>query len=170
MTKKDNPFTKGKWIIHTYYGVGQIKGVEKKQIGDEKIRYLKVKTKNSTFFVPADNIDKDRIRPISSEYKIRKAVKILKEPAQEMDEDHNQRKRQLGEQLTDNSIENMAELIRDLTNRRVNKGLNDHEQRTLEKLMGRMTLEWSLVKGVNLEDAQEKLESTVKENLIIIEK
>ena len=167
MAKRENPFTKGKWIVHTYYGVGQIKGIENKQIEDEKIKYLKVEAKDSVFFVPSNNIDMDRIRPIASQYKIRKAINIMKEPAQAFEDDHNIRKRQLSEKLTDNSIENMARLIRDLYNRRVTNGLNDHEERSLEKLTDRIVLEWALAKDIDVEEARGKLEDTLNINLFI---
>lgn len=167
MAKKENPFTKGKWIVHTYYGVGQIKGIENKQIDDEKTKYLKVKTKDSIFFIPSNNIDATRIRPIASEYKIKKAIKIMKEDAQPFEDDHNVRKRQLSERLTDNSIENMAQLIRDLYNRRVTNGLNDHEERSLEKLTDRIVLEWSLTYDIEVDAARQKLEDTLNINLFI---
>ena len=56
------PFTTGDWVVHLYYGVGQIKAIEEKPIDGEKQDCYKVKTKNSTFWFPT--IDEDK-RPLN---------------------------------------------------------------------------------------------------------
>ena len=165
MAKKSASLRKGDWIVHTYYGVGQIKGVETKQIDDTKTKYYKVETKNSIYFVPVSNIDNERIRPVASQYMLRKAKKILKETPQDFDTDHNLRKRQLTELLSDCSIETTTKIVRDLSGRRANFGLNDHEEKILEKLTDRLVLEWSITKGIELEKANQQFEEALREGL-----
>ena len=77
MAKKAAPLKKGDWVVHTYYGVGRIKGIETRIIDDTKTKFFIIKTKNSTYYVPTDKIDNDRIRPVSSKYKLNKAIKNL---------------------------------------------------------------------------------------------
>ena len=52
MSGKSTSFGKGDWLVHNFYGVGQISGVETKILGDIKTKYYKVKTSSSTYFVP----------------------------------------------------------------------------------------------------------------------
>ncbi len=114
MSKKPDSLTKGDWIVHAYYGIGQITKVETKAIGEEKAKYYRVDARNSTFFVPVKNIDHDRIRPLSSDYMLRKARKILKSDPENLPENHNDRRKYIAEFVTNNEMDAAAELIRDL--------------------------------------------------------
>lgn len=165
MTKKPESLKKGDWVVHTYYGIGQIKSVETKSIGDKKNKYFKVKTRNSTFFVPVANIDEDRVRPVASDYKLRKARKILKDPPVPFPEDHNERKKMLAEISGDSSLEVSAQTIRDLLFRKQTEGLNDYEEKTLQTLEKLFVREWAIIQDVSEEEAQERYEKLLLENL-----
>ncbi|MEK6221094.1 MAG: hypothetical protein N2D54_02480 [Chloroflexota bacterium] len=162
MARKDVGLVKGDWVVHTYYGVGQIKKIENKILDNQKTKYFKVISSTSTYFVPVDKVDGDRVRPVSSMYKIRKAVKALKGKPQELELDHTARKRQIGELIEDSSINTSAEVIRDLTKHRLDHHLNDYEQKVLEKLTDQMALEWSIAQKIKVEDALQKLEDALE--------
>ena len=134
VTKKPDSLKKGDWIVHTYYGIGQIKSIETRSIGDEKNKYFKVIAKNSEFFIPVEQVDSDRVRPVASDYKLRKAKKILKEQPAQMPDDHNDRKKLLNETTSDSSMEVSAQTIRDLLHRKQNHGLNDFEEKILHSV------------------------------------
>ena len=87
MSKKP-ALEKGEWIVHAYYGIGQITKVVTRAIGEQKARYYRVDAANSTYYVPVKNPINDRIRPLSSEYKLRKAKKILRSKHEELPENH----------------------------------------------------------------------------------
>jgi RNA polymerase-interacting CarD/CdnL/TRCF family regulator len=169
VTKKPDSLKKGDWIVHTYYGIGQIKSVETKSIGDDKDKYFKVKTKNSTFFIPVGKIDEDRIRPVASDYKLRKAKKILKDPPVPFPDDHNERKKMLAETAADSSLEVAAQTIRDLLFRKKNAGLNDYEEKTLQNVEKLFVREWAIIQEVNDEMAQERYEKLLEEHLPVEE-
>jgi RNA polymerase-interacting CarD/CdnL/TRCF family regulator len=164
VASKTATFSKGDWIVHTYYGVGQIKGIETKQIDDSKTKYFKVDTKNSIYFVPVNNIDVERVRPVASQYMIRKVKKILKDKPEELPLDHNIRKRHISNLLTDCSLVTAAKLIRDLTNRKSISRLNDHEEKTLENLIDQLVLEWSIVIKSDIEKASQQFEEALSES------
>ena len=164
MSRKTASLGKGDWIVHTYYGVGQIKGVQTKQIEGTKTRYYEVEAKNSMFYVPVKNIDNERVRPIASHYMVRKAKKLLQETPTPMPPDHNLRKRQITDRLSDCSLAETARLIRDLTGRKTEIGLNDHEEKILEKLTERLVLEWSLAQNIDLEKAYQQFEKILHNN------
>ena len=104
MSKKPESLTKGDWIVHAYYGLGQITKVETKVIGEDKAKYFRVDARNSTFFVPVKNVDPDRIRPLSSAYKFRKAKKILRSDPENLPENHNDRRKYISEFVTNNEM------------------------------------------------------------------
>lgn len=166
MSDNSSPFEKGEWIVHAYYGVGQIKAVENKQIGDKKVKYYKVEARNSTFFVPVENAENERIRPVASKYMLRKAIKTLKDKPEELESDHNQRKRQISEMVNECSLVTNARLIRDLIFRRNSHRLNDHEENTLTKISTRLVREWSITFDLSLEEAQQRFDKLVQEEIM----
>ena len=162
MSDNTSPFAKGDWIVHAYYGVGQIKSIENKKMGDTSSKYYKVEARNSTFFIPVKNAENDRIRLVASKKMLRKAIKTLKDSPTEMESDHNQRKRQISEMLNDCSLLATAELIRDLIGRRKEHRLNDHEQSTLTKISTRLVREWAISSEISIEEAQKKFDDATK--------
>lgn len=51
------------WFEHTYYGIGQIKGIEAKDISGASVDYFWIQTTDSTFWVPVDRMDSEKNRP-----------------------------------------------------------------------------------------------------------
>ncbi len=159
MAKKSTPLKRGDWVVHTFYGVGQIKKIESRVISDTKSKFYIVKTENSTFYIPVDNFDNERIRPISSKYKLQKAINELKSKPNDFEPDHTQRKRQISEMVSTSSVEVSAGLIRDLNARRIENGLNSYEESTLTKMTGRLIKEWSITHSIDMEKASNKLDA-----------
>lgn len=162
MSKKSTHYKKGDWIVHTFYGVGEIIGVEKKIMGENTQKYYKVKTKNSIYFIPTDNVDNSRLRPISSQYMLRKAINLIKDEPCELPSDHTQRKRIISEKINESNLISTAALIRDLWARRMIQKLNDHDENTVNKLIASFVKEWSITQKIREEVAQEKFESLLK--------
>jgi RNA polymerase-interacting CarD/CdnL/TRCF family regulator len=165
MTTKEGPFDKGDWIVHTYYGVGQIKSIEKKALGEDQSHYYKVESPNSTYFIPVENAENDRVRPIATKYRLRKVAKLLRGKPQELDEKHTVRKREISERLSEGSMESTAKLVRDLKGREKQFGLNDYDNKVLDDLITRLAVEWSITEEMEPETAHEKLDSFLEEAL-----
>lgn len=163
MAMGSETYSKGDWIVHIHYGVGQVKGIEKKALNGDRVSYYKVLTKNSTFWIPVDQIDCDRLRPIATTRELNEALKILKKPPQEMDSDHNKRKRLIKKIKYDGSLIAMARLVRDLwARRRIKKKLNATEERALDRFQDRLITEWSVCKNIEIEEAQKKLHTMLQ--------
>ncbi|MBI3159214.1 MAG: hypothetical protein HYZ26_06415 [Chloroflexi bacterium] len=163
MASKTRPFKTGDWIVHATYGVGKIRSIETKHLGEKQTRYFKVDAHNSTFFVPVEGIDIQRIRPVASRAQFRKALKLLNDTPHEFEGDHNARRRQIAEMAASFSPEATVELVRDLAGRRAARGLNDHEERTFERAAGRLAREWAIAEEMEFEDAQVKLNAVLDE-------
>ena len=165
MSKKPDSLSKGDWIVHAFYGIGQIKKVETKTIGEEKTRYYRVDARNSTFFVPVKNALNDRIRPLSSDYKLRKSKKILRSEPEVLPENHNDRRKYLSEYAGNSEMDVSAKMIRDLMHRKNNEGLNDFETKVLEQTERIFIREWAIIQDISEEEAFEKLSKIYDEIL-----
>lgn len=165
MSKKPDSPEKGDWIVHSFYGIGQIKSVETKLIDQKKTRYFKVKAKNSTFFVPVNNAINERIRLISTEYKLRKAKKALRSTPQSLPDNHNERKKMIQEKSSNRSLENIAGLLRDLRYRKATEGLNDYEVNTLHIFENLFIREWAIIKESSEEEICPQYEKIIREEI-----
>jgi len=160
---KPAQFSKGDWIVHLHYGVGQVKAVEKKQIGESKFSYYRVETSNSTFWVPVEYPDSERVRPVASKYKMRKAIGILRGTPVALADDHNDRKRQINEVLALISIDAGVTLLRDLSARQASFKLNPTEEKALDQFVNNFILEWSVSTGTDIEKTREKFQGLLQE-------
>ncbi len=162
-TRRSRDFNKGDWIVHLDYGVGQIKGVETKRLEGERSSYYKVKTSDSTLFVPVEDVDRKRLRPLASKSQFGRAIRVLKTAPDEMSPDHNERKRLIRKASADGSLLAVCRLVRDLSARRWSNRLNSTEERALRRFKSRLLSEWSICRDVPLEEARNQLNNVLQE-------
>ena len=53
MSTSQDTFSKGDWIVHANYGIGQIKAKETKVLEQEKQAFYRVKTFDGVYWLPA---------------------------------------------------------------------------------------------------------------------
>lgn len=163
MTKQEQAYVKSDWIVHNYHGVGQIKAVETKTIAGKKGKYFRVKTKDREFWIPVEDSQTSNIRPLVSHQELLKTLKIFSRPPEELEKDYRARQRQIDEFRSKGTLMAVCRLVRDLWARRMQKSLNDSEERTLEFYQKILLEEWSLSAEVPLEDANRSLKHLLKE-------
>ena len=154
-------YTRGDWIVHANYGVGQVKGKNTRILDGKERIFLKVKTYSSEYFLPIKKWDVPHIRPLSSQYQIKKALSILRQPPEPLSKDHKVRRKQILDAATDISIYSKAEIIRDLNGRKKAGKLNLSETELFDKLVDRFINEWSIVSGKDREEISEKLDKAL---------
>lgn len=149
----------GDWIVHAYYGIGQVQGTDTKTLNEDKQTYYKIKTNDSIYWLPTDNLDADHIRPVASLYKIRKAISELKGNPIEMERDYKLRNKRIRETFDEGTVVSFAQLLRDLYWRKFTNHLNEKEKDTLLTLKERISREWALAGEMELPEASQKLDS-----------
>lgn len=165
MSTQEESFSKGDWIVHTHYGVGQVKRKEKKILDGDKKTFFRVKTFNGVYWLPVKNIAAPRIRRLASEYQIKRALSFIRKPPVVLPKDHKRRGKQLTEALKDGSLYTMAKVIRDLHGRKVAVKLNQTEVALLEKVTKRFLNEWSVVTGEEVDVLAEKLNQALQKSI-----
>lgn len=165
MTKQEQAYGKSDWIVHNYHGVGQIQAVETKTIAGQRSTYYRVKTKDRVFWIPVEDSQTSNIRPLVSPRELMKTLKILTRPPEELDRDYRARQRQIDEVRSKGTLRAVCRLVRDLWARRMQKSLNDNEERTLDFYQKILLEEWSLSAEVPLEVANQSLKDLLKESI-----
>lgn len=164
MSTAENIYSKGDWIVHANYGVGQVKGKDKKSLDGEKMTFLKVKTFNSIYWLPVTNLDVDHIRPLASKYQITRALTLIRKAPKEMDKDHKQRSKDISQAFSDVSLYTKARMIRDLNGRRVTIRLNQSEGDAFDKMKKQLLNEWSVISGADEDTLADKLDTALQKS------
>ncbi len=162
MTEQVKSFRKGDWVSHLHHGVGQVEGKEKKSLGGESLEYYKVQTRNGVYWIPTDDIDSERIRPVVSEKNLQKAIEILESPPETMDSKHTVRKNRINEVLTVGDLIGFCTLIRDLQGKRVADKLNTTEQRAHSNIKKKIAAEWSATREITPQEANKELNKILR--------
>jgi CarD family transcriptional regulator len=150
-------YSRGDWVVHRDYGVGQVKGKDVMKFEGKEVDCYKVKTKNSTYWLPVDKIPNSRIRPIVSPLELKRVIMILKRKPREMDSDYKIRSTQISSVETRGSLEEVSELIRDLAALKTERGLTITEERAYERLTNRLITEWAACMKGDIDDIRQEL-------------
>lgn len=162
MNSKQKTYGSGDWIVHVFYGLGQVIGKDKKILAGEKQRFLKVKTADSTYWIPVANIENDRVRPLASKNQFRYALSLIRKPPKKMAREYIARKKEISKTLHNVSLYSKARMIRDLNGRSSTAKFNSTENILLADMKELFLSEWALVMDEEQEILEQKLNNGLK--------
>ena len=157
--------SKGDWIVHSNYGLGQVKGEDTKVLEGEKNDYYVIQTETATYWLPKNRINANSIRDIAPVKKFHQALKVIKEKPRQMNKDFRKRQSRIVEVIASNTVVELAMLMRDLYWRRKQKKLNQNEKRALDLMKQRFVREWAISAEMNEEDTLSLLEETLAKSV-----
>jgi len=143
MARISPTYSLGDKVVHRNYGVGQIEGIESKSLNGIDVECYKVKTENSIFWFSTDTKENPRVHPVASQKQIKLAVKILKSPSHELEEDPIKWKERIDKVQADGEFLDMTTLLRDLASLKTKKKLSRTQEQALSKLEDRLIKEWA---------------------------
>jgi RNA polymerase-interacting CarD/CdnL/TRCF family regulator len=156
----------GDRIVHAFYGVGQVVDIEEKKLNEKTTTYYVVETRNSTYWLPVENADNERIRPIATSETIEdNVIQALKDAPQEMASHYKTRKKRIKDVRSTGKIVPIAKLVRDLTYRQFSKGgLTTIESRNLDRLRNQLTSEWARSVGTKRSKVRAKIRKILQQH------
>jgi RNA polymerase-interacting CarD/CdnL/TRCF family regulator len=155
-------YSKGDWIVHANYGVGQVRGIEKKELDGEKKIFFRVKTFDGIYWLSVVKTNVEYIRPITSEYQLNRALTIIRKPPEKLPENHTVRGKLIAEALKDPALYPKARMLRDLNGKLQGSKLNFTEEDAFLKIKKQIVNEWSVVKNVDRDILEEKLDKALE--------
>lgn len=164
MTVDEKLYAVGDWMVHIAYGVGQVRKLERKSIdGIDRLCY-RVRTEDGVFWLPTDNADNERVRPIASPKRIQRALEALQRAPRKMAANFQARRKHIREVSLDGDLKTDLKLVRDLNARQLKKGLNTTEQQAFNTIVKRFLQEWSLSKRIEIQEARQRLNRFLRES------
>ncbi|WP_206459921.1 CarD family transcriptional regulator [Anaerovorax sp. IOR16] len=156
-------FTIGEKIVYPMHGAGVIETIEEKKILGESRRYyiLKLSCSDIKIMIPVDTSNDIGVRGIVSEEKLSCVFEILHSKSSVMSTNWNRRYRENMEKLKTGEIEEVAEVVRDLTRCERDKKLSTGEKKMLINANQILVSEIILVKDIDQDAATAIVDAAV---------
>lgn len=157
-------YSKGDWIVHSRYGVGQVQGRDKKKLNGIVRTYLKVRTATSEFWLPENHTDAAHIRPVAIKSTFQKSLSTIRKKPKELSDNFRTRQKQIADVLDNGALIKVARLIRDLNARYYYRKLTMNEQDIFTRIKGRFVDEWAISAQIDPQEASQKLEEALHQS------
>jgi RNA polymerase-interacting CarD/CdnL/TRCF family regulator len=160
----NSQYSIGDWVVHKYYGVGQIQGIVARSIDGEQMEYFTAKTKDSTFWFPVEKDENPRIRLIGSERIIKKVIRLIRRKPTNLNSDREYWKERIAEAKEESDLISTSKVVRDLSAQKVVRKLNVTEERALDNFKDNLSSEWAAITDERVKKIQRELRSYIKES------
>ncbi|MGE5251080.1 MAG: CarD family transcriptional regulator [Bacteroidota bacterium] len=156
-------FQVGDTVMHWRHGLGQITGLEERDmLGKVQLCYV-VKMRDLSIWVPVDELLEERLRRPTPAAAFKKLFGILSGPAESLPEERRERKSRLSTKLAAGTAAARCQVIRDLTTRADQKSLNEDDRSTLQWARTMLLAEWGYCLQVPPTQAEDELSRLLKE-------
>jgi CarD family transcriptional regulator len=157
-------FQIGDTVIHWTYGLGEIVHIEEKVIHDHSTNCYVVRTPDLTIWIPINDLHPHSLRMPTSPDEFVKLFSILTSPGEALPEDRVLRKDQLMAHMKDGQLASICGVVRDLTQFKRTKKLNDQERSILDRAVNSLLTEWIFSLGVSQSQAQQAMTKLLDES------
>ena len=161
-------FKVGDKIVYPMHGAGTIEAIEQKEmLGDEKDYYIiRMPIGGMKLMVPTDKADDIGVREVSSKSISDEVFDVLEKPQDNYVHDVNWSKRynMNVEKIKSGDILEVAEVVRDLSHRHMERCLSIVEKKMLSTAKDILISEMVLSEGMSHDVLDEKIEDAIKDS------
>ncbi len=154
-------FRIGDKAVYPAHGVGEVMGIEKREILGEKqdVYVLKILDNNMKIMIPTGKVNSVGLRGVIPKAKVKDVFKVLKEKGIAVkSQTWNRRYREYMEKIKTGSIFDIAEVLRDLYLLKFDKDLSFGERKMLDTARNLLIKEISIAKNVRENVIEKELE------------
>lgn len=143
-------FSIGDKIVYPMHGAGIIGEIEKRKILGEIREYyiLNVPCGDMKIMIPVDSCTEIGVRPVAEPATIKNVLRILKDDSSDMPSNWNRRYRENMDKLKTGDVEEVAEVVRNLTRSDREKKLSTGEKKMLANAKQILISEIALVQNI----------------------
>lgn len=166
MTKKRrNGYKVGDQVVYPHHGVATIERIEDKAVLGDKKTYLvlRLDAGDLTLMVPADSCEEVGIRNLINKDQVDGVLKVLRKgEVTDNAENWSRRFKANSEKIKSGDIQQVAEVVRNLSIREREKGLSTGEKRMLNKARQILAGEIAVALSVEADEAEAVLEKALR--------
>jgi CarD family transcriptional regulator len=156
-------FKKGDKVVYPHHGACIVEKIEKREAFGKKQDYLKLRVAYSdlVLMVPIDNTDAVGLRDVINDEEVEEVFAVLRKKEARMPTNWSRRFKNHSEKLRSGDIYQVAEVVRNLSNRDKDKGLSAGEKRMLNRARQILVSELTFAIGVSEAEAEKKLDEAL---------
>ncbi len=159
-------FKIGDKAVYPAHGVGVIKRIESRKIGEtnQDFYVIQILASGATVMVPIAGCERAGMRSLISDDEINNVYSILRAPGRVSHTTWNRRFREFNDKLRTGSVADIAEVLRDLCSLRGDKDLSYGEKKMLEKALAMLVAEISAAASRDAADVEVELNQLLMPN------
>jgi CarD family transcriptional regulator len=153
-------FEIGDNVVYPHHGAGQVLKKEDKDVLGEVRQYLTIKILHNdmTVMVPCENACRAGLRRVIDEETVQKVLAVLTDECSEMPKNWNRRFKHNRDKIKTGDIYELAEVVRNLAIREIDKGLSTGEKQMFVRAKKILASELMYALEMEEEEAEEHLD------------
>ncbi|HET9072605.1 MAG TPA: CarD family transcriptional regulator [Acidimicrobiales bacterium] len=157
------PFDVGDKVVYPHHGAAVVERREVIEAFGEKKEYLVLRLAYGDLIlrVPTDNTEEVGLREVINDEEVEEVFAVLRKKDVRMPTNWSRRYKNHVEKLKSGDIYQVAEVVRNLSNRDKDKGLSAGEKRMLNRARQILVSELTFALGVDEVDAEKKLDEAL---------
>ena len=158
-------FEEGEKVVYPHHGAGVILKKETTELMGEKREYLTIKILHNdmTVKVPVENASATGLRRVIDEDEIKKVISVLSDQVSDMPKNWNRRFKYNKEKIKTGDVFELAEVVRNLALREMEKGLSTGEKQMYTRAKKILASEFMYALEKDEEGAEEYLDNLLEE-------
>ena len=158
-------FEEGDKVVYPHHGAGLVMKKENRELMGEEREYLTIKILHNelTVMVPCENAGKAGLRRVIDEVEIKKVTDVLTDDVSEMPKNWNRRFKYNREKIKTGDVFELAEVVRNLAIREMEKGLSTGEKQMYTRAKKILASEFMYALDKDEEGAEEYLDGLLEE-------
>jgi len=158
-------FEVGDKVVYPHHGAGLVMTKETRELMGSEREYLTIKILHNelTVMVPTENAGKAGLRRVIDEEEIKKVTFVLTDDVSEMPKNWNRRFKYNREKIKTGDVFELAEVVRNLAIREMEKGLSTGEKQMYTRAKKILASEFMYALDKDEEGAEEYLDGLLEE-------
>jgi len=164
-TQGERLYELGDKVVYPHHGAGKIVRKEIKEVLGQRREYLTIQILHNdmTVMVPTENADKAGLRKVIGEETVDEVIAVLRGEGTHMPKNWNRRFKHNREKIKTGDVFELAEVVRNLSIRDLDKGLSTGEKQMFSRAKKILASELMYARDVDEQEATEFLENLLEE-------
>ena len=155
----------GDKVVYPHHGAGKIVKKEKKEVLGQQREYLTIQIlyNEMTVEVPSDSADRAGLRKVIAEETVAEVIAVLNDDGSSMPKNWNRRFKHNRDKIKTGDIFELAEVVRNLSIRELDKGLSTGEKQMFGRAKKILASELMYARDMGEDEATDFLEGLLDE-------
>ena len=156
----------GDQVVYPHHGAGKVLKTEKREMMGETREYLVIQIlhNNMTVMVPSETASQTGLRRVIDDKQVKRVIGVLTDPVSDMPKNSNRRFKHNREKIKTGDVYELAEVVRNLAIREMEKGLSTGEKSMYTRAKKVLASEFMYALDTDEDGAEAYLDDLLEKN------